>query len=189
MAGGVHGANRLGGNALADTQVFGKRAGEQAGKVSSLKGKNPMRNQVDNAGQAARTISCGATPSGKGWNTLKLAMWEGAGIFRTAAGLEKTMQQYATSGHYHLRAKSPENLTECCTAGKHADNLFVDCPVRPFTGDESRGAHVRKDIAQAWLPETSPFGHTYISRHAGASRRCRYETPDSPDLEVRSLDR
>ncbi|HML06402.1 MAG TPA: FAD-binding protein, partial [Methanobacterium sp.] len=28
--GGVHGANRLGGNALADTQVFGKRAGESA---------------------------------------------------------------------------------------------------------------------------------------------------------------
>src|SRR5512136_1466143 len=31
-AGGVHGANRLGGNALAETQVFGKRAGEYAGK-------------------------------------------------------------------------------------------------------------------------------------------------------------
>ena len=28
--GGVHGANRLGGNALADTQVFGRRAGEAA---------------------------------------------------------------------------------------------------------------------------------------------------------------
>ncbi|MCX6687672.1 MAG: FAD-binding protein, partial [Methanoregula sp.] len=32
VAGGVHGANRLGGNALADTQVFGKRAGESAGR-------------------------------------------------------------------------------------------------------------------------------------------------------------
>lgn len=30
VTGGVHGANRLGGNALADTQVFGKRAGESA---------------------------------------------------------------------------------------------------------------------------------------------------------------
>ncbi len=29
-AGGIHGANRLGGNALADTQVFGRRAGEAA---------------------------------------------------------------------------------------------------------------------------------------------------------------
>ena len=32
VTGGVHGANRLGGNALADTQVFGKRAGESAAK-------------------------------------------------------------------------------------------------------------------------------------------------------------
>ena len=31
-AGGVQGANRLGGNALAETQVFGKRAGESAGQ-------------------------------------------------------------------------------------------------------------------------------------------------------------
>ncbi len=32
VSGGVHGANRLGGNALAETQVFGKRAGESAAK-------------------------------------------------------------------------------------------------------------------------------------------------------------
>lgn len=32
VAGGVHGANRLGGNALADTQVFGRRAGEAAAR-------------------------------------------------------------------------------------------------------------------------------------------------------------
>ncbi len=35
VAGGVHGANRLGGNALAETQVFGKRAGEGAGKAAA----------------------------------------------------------------------------------------------------------------------------------------------------------
>ena len=32
VSGGVHGANRLGGNALAETQVFGRRAGESAAK-------------------------------------------------------------------------------------------------------------------------------------------------------------
>src|SRR5512136_181776 len=34
-AGGVHGANRRGGNSLAETQVFGKRAGAAAGKAPS----------------------------------------------------------------------------------------------------------------------------------------------------------
>ena len=45
VAGGVHGANRLGGNALADTQVFGKRAGEAAGKAGKRR-KNIDRDQV-----------------------------------------------------------------------------------------------------------------------------------------------
>ncbi|MGB9936385.1 MAG: fumarate reductase (CoM/CoB) subunit TfrA [Methanobacterium sp.] len=34
VTGGVHGANRLGGNALADTQVFGRRAGLSAAKYA-----------------------------------------------------------------------------------------------------------------------------------------------------------
>ena len=34
VCGGVHGANRLGGNALADTQVFGKIAGESAAEIA-----------------------------------------------------------------------------------------------------------------------------------------------------------
>ena len=41
VTGGVHGANRLGGNALADTQVFGRRAGESAAK-------NVLKNQIKN---------------------------------------------------------------------------------------------------------------------------------------------
>src|SRR5512137_489471 len=39
VAGGVHGANRLGGNALAETQVFRKRAGESAGKAEKRQKK------------------------------------------------------------------------------------------------------------------------------------------------------
>lgn len=42
-AGGVHGANRLGGNALAETQVFGRRAGEAAAKKTH---QNPISNRT-----------------------------------------------------------------------------------------------------------------------------------------------
>ena len=34
VTGGVHGFNRLGGNAVADTVVFGRRAGEHAAKYA-----------------------------------------------------------------------------------------------------------------------------------------------------------
>src|SRR5512136_911419 len=44
-AGGVHGANRLGGNSLAETQVFGRRAGNAAGKAEKRQ-KKVDRDQV-----------------------------------------------------------------------------------------------------------------------------------------------
>ena len=34
VTGGVHGFNRLGGNAVADTVVFGRRAGEHAARYA-----------------------------------------------------------------------------------------------------------------------------------------------------------
>ena len=33
VTGGIHGTNRLGGNALVDIHVFGKTAGEEAAKI------------------------------------------------------------------------------------------------------------------------------------------------------------
>ena len=39
VAGGLHGANRCGGNALAETQVFGRIAGEQAAAFARYNGK------------------------------------------------------------------------------------------------------------------------------------------------------
>src|SRR5262249_62141792 len=54
VAGGLHGANRLGGNSLSDLVVFGRRAGLAAVEyVKSLKGHvNADRGQVDTARQA-----------------------------------------------------------------------------------------------------------------------------------------
>ena len=48
--GGVHGANRLGGNALCDLLVFGKRAGENGGRVRA----RPWRRRHDRRAQSCR---------------------------------------------------------------------------------------------------------------------------------------
>jgi succinate dehydrogenase / fumarate reductase flavoprotein subunit len=41
-AGGLHGANRLGGNSLSDLLVFGKRAGEHAASFARTRGRAPI---------------------------------------------------------------------------------------------------------------------------------------------------
>jgi fumarate reductase (CoM/CoB) subunit A len=161
VAGGVHGANRLGGNALADTQVFGKRAGEAAGKAPE-KEKVCDGAQVDDQRRRLSAFFSGSSTPAKVWNELKLSMWEGAGIFRTAAGLEKTLGTIRRLEGLSLHAVSQENLIECCTVENMVttSSLIVQSAL---LRQESRGAHVRKDIRQDWGPESSPFGHTFIS--------------------------
>jgi len=161
VAGGVHGANRLGGNALADTQVFGKRAGESAGKSASLI-KKADEVQVDTQAKRLDRFLQGEKSPAEVVRDLKTAMWEGAGIFRTKEGLEKTLQVIQDLSMVRLRATSTANLAECCTA----ENMLATASLivqSAILRTESRGAHVRKDISQDWTPETSPFGHTYIS--------------------------
>ena len=61
VAGGVHGANRLGGNALADTQVFGKRAGEAAGRAKERK-KAVDQKQMESEEERLGTFLGGDVP-------------------------------------------------------------------------------------------------------------------------------
>jgi fumarate reductase (CoM/CoB) subunit A len=161
VTGGVHGANRLGGNALADTQVFGKRAGESAGK-------NPARSRsIDEAQIAAMqdrldAFIRGKVPPSSVRNRLKEAMWAGAGIFRNAPALQATAAAVRELANAPLFAASPRNLTECCAVENMLclSGLIVQ---GALLREESRGAHVRTDINQDWTVQTSPFSHTVQS--------------------------
>jgi fumarate reductase (CoM/CoB) subunit A len=161
VAGGVHGANRLGGNALADTQVFGRRAGEAAGrsqereKITDLKGINAIRNRLQSFDQ-------GDVQPSMVIRSLQVAMWEGAGIFRNARDLEKTLGIIDHLSTLKMKAPAGENLAGCCIAG----NMLTTARLvvkGALLRKESRGAHVRRDISQAWDGRTSPYGHTYQS--------------------------
>jgi len=164
--GGVHGANRLGGNALADTQVFGKRAGEAAGRAPKRPAKiDPAQVEAQERRIAAFFEGTESPDSVKG--CLQQAMWSGAGIRRDAAGLKRTLATVEELSAAPLRAATPRNLVECCGVQNLCTISTLICRsalLRP----ESRGAHWRTDVVQTWDARTSPFGHTHISR-AGAS--------------------
>jgi len=162
VSGGVHGANRLGGNALAETQVFGKRAGEFAGK-SKTRGKRIDESQVKSRLGRLEAFLSGSVNPALVRKELQQAMWEGAGIFRTASALEKTLKTVDRLSGVGLRAETPRNLAECCIVQNMCLTASLICR-SALIRQESRGAHVRTDIPPpAWDVKNSPFGHTYIS--------------------------
>ena len=156
VCGGVHGANRLGGNALADTQVFGKIAGvsaSQAAKSTELKTND---GQVkEEASRIESLIKKGSIKPQEFKNRIKKLMWEKVAIVRE----EKTLND----AHKELldMQKDLENLdvsdktqynTDLVTA-LEVINMVEICILSVKSAilrRESRGAHYRSDF-----PETN----------------------------------
>jgi fumarate reductase (CoM/CoB) subunit A len=162
VAGGVHGANRLGGNSLADTQVFGRRAGDTAGRVEKRQ-KKVDEAQVKRQQERLDRFMEGAKEPSRVRQLLQQAMWEGANIFRNAAELRRTLAAVNVLADKPVKALTPRNLAECCIVENMCLTASLICRCA-LLREESRGAHVRTDIRQSHDAEHSPFGHTYISK-------------------------
>jgi fumarate reductase (CoM/CoB) subunit A len=161
-AGGVHGANRLGGNSLAETQVFGRRAGAAAGKAAKRQ-KTVDRAQVERQQERLDRFMHGTKNPSRVRMYLQQAMWEGANIFRTETGLKKALSAADVLADKSLKAETARNLAECCTVENMCLVASIICR-SALIREESRGAHVRKDIPQTHDALHSPFGHTFISK-------------------------
>lgn len=164
VTGGVHGANRLGGNALADTQVFGKRAGEFAGKSPERSGKIDEA-WIEKELQTLDDLFEGVMSPAEVSKDLKLTMWSQAGIFRSPPDLSTALMHIKRLTDRRLFAASTANIPECYSVRNMCitASLIVKCALhRP----ESRGAHLRRDVEVEGTtkdPAKSPFGHTYVS--------------------------
>jgi len=153
-AGGMHGANRLGGNSLSDLLVFGRRAGLAAG-LDAKKGKSLAIDnaQVEDAARAA--LAPFDRASGENPYTihhdLQEVMQNLVGIFRVDADLRKALAEldklkeragkirvegsrvFNPGWHLCFDLQSMLTLSEACT---HA----------ALARRESRGAHSRIDF-------------------------------------------
>ncbi|WP_405267338.1 fumarate reductase (CoM/CoB) subunit TfrA [Methanobrevibacter sp.] len=154
VCGGVHGANRLGGNALADTQVFGKIAGESASEAAKASELKTNEEQVkDEASRIEGLIKKGTIKPQDFKNNIKNLMWEKVAIVRD----EKTLNE--ALGQLQEMQKDLENLdvsdkkqynTDLVTA-LEVINMVEICILTVKSAilrRESRGAHFRSDFPE-----------------------------------------
>ena len=154
VVGGVHGANRHGGNALTDVTVFGARAGaravEYAGTVEHADPDDDPAQEYEGyrrfsereTGYTPRTIM----------NVLREVMWEKAGIVRDGGSLveayEKIQELRETATRIHAEpGRQTLYALELPMALDSAELIIRAAMERR----ESRGAHYRRDH-----PESSP---------------------------------
>jgi L-aspartate oxidase len=136
---GVHGANRLASNSLLESLVFSQRAAHAA---LGWAAESPP----PQAAPVQRTSSPRASKLDlrEGWNTLRDALWSGAGVVRDESGLR------AASRECEAVAAATAGATTLSTMQLHAaaSTASLVCTAA-MAREESRGCHLRSDLPQA----------------------------------------
>src|SRR5918999_38498 len=96
--GGLHGANRLGGNSLGGALIAGKRAGESAAAFSLerevfSRSRRAIQEALDELGELTRPGEELGRPLQR---RLRDVMWERAGVVRTEDGLRQGLDELAS---------------------------------------------------------------------------------------------
>ena len=158
VAGGMHGANRLGGNSLSDLLVFGRRAGIGAAEFAAGRTGTVTvdQSEVDTAieGATAPFERDGGENPYEIHHELQTTMQELVGIIRTGPELEEAM------GRIEELEERAENVS--VSGGRRYNpgwNLTTDLPAMltvsrlttqgAINRKESRGGHTRDDFPTA----------------------------------------
>jgi fumarate reductase flavoprotein subunit len=165
-SGGVHGANRLGGNGVANSTVFGAVAGDaMAAWVKDAGLREPDRAAIDAAIEACeRPFRSGSRENLETFRErLYDLMWEKVGIVRDATGLlqaqadlnalDRALDAYSlpsTERTFNLTWHDWLNLKNLVAVSRA---IAVAAAARK----ESRGAHFRSDFAESGSLERSTF--------------------------------
>ena len=166
--GGVHGANRLGGNGVANSTVFGGVAGDEVAEWLALHGElaEPDRATVD--GAIAAALHPFEQPAGDVHairEALYEVMWNDVGIVRNGGGLRRGLGLLEAL-HERLRGTGVSDATFRFNLTWH-DWLNLDSLLQvsraiayaALAREDSRGAHWRDDF-----PQRSDLGASAFTR-------------------------
>ena len=193
VAGGLHGANRLGGNSLSDLLVFGRIAGQSAAEYALGLEAAPTPDPAEVERLAARMLAPftdrGAENPYAIHGDLQRAMHELVGIIRTESELLQAMEEIAALKDRAARVKveggrrfNPGwhlalDLGSLLAVAEAATLSAIECR-------ESRGGHTRDDY-----PDPDPeFGKVNVvtRRRDGAISVSLEPLPEMPE-ELRKI--
>ena len=152
IATGVHGANRLGGNSLVETLVFGRRAGEAAAAYSQaipaqLRDPRTIAEAHDELNRITREGDELARPLQR---ELRNNMWENCGVVRNEErlklGLEKLADIKKAADNVDVRPSSEGFRDLALALDLRGALIAAEATLRSaLERRESRGAHQRTD--------------------------------------------
>jgi fumarate reductase flavoprotein subunit len=163
-AGGAHGSNRLGGNGVANSTVYGGIAGD----VMGAEAKGTLKDIDENVLEAeiARAVAPLGKPTGNIHalrRKLMDVMWDDVGVLRTKTGIERGM-----AGLADIRSELAETGIDGSNLAFNLtwhDWLNVQSLVEmseviagaSLSRENSRGAHYREDFTDTGDLDTSYF--------------------------------
>jgi succinate dehydrogenase / fumarate reductase flavoprotein subunit len=158
VAGGMHGANRLGGNSLSDLLVFGRRAGIGAADYAEGRTGDPTIDDADIEAAVAEALAPLERDGGENpydiQHDLQETMQSLVGIIRTGPELEEALEKLG-----ELKKRTAKVAVSGGRTYNPGWNLATDLPAMLTVSTavaqgalhrkESRGGHTREDYPNA----------------------------------------
>ena len=174
-AGGAHGSNRLGGNGVANSTVYGGVAGDVMGadirRMGALRDPDEAVLEAEIA-RALRPLSNKPAPVQPLRDTLQVAMWEDVGVMRTGRGMARGLTRIAAIQDELLQTGVAGETLAFNLTWHDWLNMASLCEVSEVIAraglarENSRGAHFREDFPESGSMENSYFT---VARQAGGT--------------------
>lgn len=182
---GLHGANRLGSNSLAELVVFGRLAGEEAVKhVQQIKPVNDRALDAQTRDVVARLNNLLKQEGAESWSKIRdemgISMEEGCGIYRTPELMLKTIDKIAELKDRFKRVKITDNTNVFNTDLLYTIELgfgldVAECMIHSaINRKESRGAHQRLDEGCTERDDENFLKHTLAFYKPGGVPHLEY---------------
>lgn len=148
VCGGLHGANRLGGNAISETLVFGTIAGNRAADSAGTGPVVVPESEVRAGVEQLRTLTSGNRTENLELlrDSLRRTMWDKVGVIRDGQSLESAWREIVSVREQLLTASVSDSrdLLQATKLDRMLTVAEMICRAS-LMRTESRGAHYRSD--------------------------------------------